>query len=116
MKHYEGFKNERVIVLGYGRSGRSAVSALVELDADVVLSTNDVIADEALRQKLRGLGAEIVDGHHPTSLLKDAELIVKSPGIPYKIDFLQEALKRQIPIMTEIEIACHISEAPIIGI
>ncbi|WP_020008730.1 UDP-N-acetylmuramoyl-L-alanine--D-glutamate ligase [Salinicoccus albus] len=116
MKHYEGFKNKRVVVLGYGRSGRSAVSALVELDADVVLSTNEIIADETLRQKLKGLGVEIVDGHHPTSLLNDAELIVKNPGIPYTIDFLQEALERQIPIMTEIEIAFHISEAPIIGI
>lgn len=116
MKRYDGFNNKRVIVLGYGRSGRSAVSALVSLGADVLLTTNEVIADETLRQKLKGLGVEIVDGHHPASLLNDAELIVKNPGIPYKIDFLQEALQRQIPIMTEIEIACHISEAPIIGI
>ncbi|WP_411843999.1 UDP-N-acetylmuramoyl-L-alanine--D-glutamate ligase [Salinicoccus sp. HZC-1] len=116
METYDGFKNKRVIVLGYGRSGRSAVSALVALGAHVVLTTNEVISDERVRQTMKGWGVEIVDGHHPASLLNDAELIVKNPGIPYEIDFLQEASKRGIPIMTEVEIAYHISEAPIIGI
>lgn len=116
MKKYEGFKNKNVIVLGYGRSGRSAVSALVSLGAHVVLTTNEVLADERVRQTLKGWGVEIVDGHHPSSLLNDAELIVKNPGIPYEIEFLQEALSRDIPIITEVEIAGHISEAPIIGI
>ena len=116
MEKYDGFKNKRVIVLGYGRSGRSAVSALVSLGADVVLTTNEVLADERVRQTMKGWGVEIVDGHHPSSLLNDAQVIVKNPGIPYGIGFLQEAEKRGIPIITEVEIAGHISEAPIIGI
>lgn len=116
MKKFDGFKNKRIIVLGYGRSGRSAVSVLVSLGADVVLTTNEVLADERVRQTMKGWGVEIVDGHHPTSLLNDAELIVKNPGIHYEIEFLQEAVKRGIPVITEVEIAGHISEAPIIGI
>lgn len=116
MEKFDGFKNKRVIVLGYGRSGRSAVSALVSLGADVVLTTNEVLADERVRQTMKGWGVEIVDGHHPSSLLNDAEMIVKNPGIPYEIEFLQEAAKRNIPVITEVEITGHISEAPIIGI
>ncbi|AKG73704.1 UDP-N-acetylmuramoyl-L-alanine--D-glutamate ligase [Salinicoccus halodurans] len=116
MEKYDGFKNKRVIVLGYGRSGRSAVSALVSLGAHVVLTTNEILADERVRQTMKGWGVEIVDGHHPSSLLNDAEIIVKNPGIPYEIEFLKEAVKRGIPIITEVEIAGHISEAPIIGI
>src|SRR5699024_3176550 len=98
MEKYDGFKNKRVIVRGYGRSVRSAVSALVSLGADVVLTTNEVLADERVRQTMKGWGVEIVDGHHPSSLLNDAQVIVKNPGIPYGIGFLQEAEKRGIPI------------------
>ncbi|MFC3419778.1 UDP-N-acetylmuramoyl-L-alanine--D-glutamate ligase [Salinicoccus hispanicus] len=110
------FENKNVVVLGYGRSGRSAVSALVSLGAVVTLTTNEIVADEKVRQTLKGWGVEIVDGHHPTSLLNDAELIVKNPGIPYTIPFLQAAAERNIPIITEVELAYHMSEAPIIGI
>ena len=110
------FENKNVIVLGYGRSGRSAVSALVSLGANITLTTNEIIADEKIRQTLKGWGVEIVDGHHPTSLLNDAGLIVKNPGIPYTIPFLETAAERGIPIITDVELAYHMSPAPIIGI
>ncbi|MCG1008639.1 UDP-N-acetylmuramoyl-L-alanine--D-glutamate ligase [Salinicoccus sp. ID82-1] len=110
------FENKNVVVLGYGRSGRSAVSALVSLGAVVTLTTNEIIADEKVRQTMKGWGVEIVDGHHPTSLLNDAELIVKNPGIPYSIPFLESAADRDVPIITEVELAYHMSDAPIIGI
>src|SRR5699024_12242982 len=38
------------------------------------------------------------------------------PGIPYNIDFIQEAQKRGIPIITEVEMTKDITEAGIIGI
>ncbi|GAB3069515.1 UDP-N-acetylmuramoyl-L-alanine--D-glutamate ligase [Salinicoccus sesuvii] len=110
------FENKNVVVLGYGRSGRSAVSALVSLGAVVTLTTNEIIADEKVRQTMKGWGVDIVDGHHPTSLLNDAELIVKNPGIPYTIPFLETAADRDIPIITEVELAYHMTDAPIIGI
>lgn len=110
------FKNKRVIVLGYGRSGRSAVNMLSTLGADIVLTTNEIIADESVRRTLKGWEVEIVDGHHPTSLLNEADLIVKNPGIPYRIPFLQEAGERGIPIITEVELAYQMAKVPIIGI
>lgn len=113
MKEYTGYKKRNIVVLGYGRSGKSAVNALVRLGANVTLTTNEVFSDEDARQTLSAWGVEIVDGHHPIHLLNDAELIVKNPGIPYTLPFLIEAEKRNIPIITEVEIAHHISEAPI---
>lgn len=110
------FNNKTVIVLGYGRSGRSAVNMLSNLGANIILTTNEIIADESVRRMLQGWGVEIVDGHHPSSLLNQADLIVKNPGIPYRIEFLQEAISRDIPIITEVELAYHMSKVPIIGI
>lgn len=113
MKSFSGYDNKNVIVLGYGRSGKSAVDALVRLNANVTLTTNEVFSDEEAEQKYKGWGVEIVDGHHPVNLLNNADLIVKNPGIPYTVPFLKEAADRNIPIITEVEIAHHISEAPI---
>lgn len=113
MKPFSGYKNKNVIVLGYGRSGKSAVNALVSLGANVTLTTNEVFSDDEAEQKYHAWGVEIVDGHHPSNLLNRADLIVKNPGIPYSIPFLKEAEERSIPIITEVEIAHHLSEAPI---
>ena len=110
------YKDRKVIVLGYGRSGKSAVSMMLHLGADVTLTTNEVFADEEARMTLERQGVEIVDGHHPISLLNDADLIIKNPGIPYTIEFIKEAQKRGVPIITEIELTGALTEAPVIGI
>src|SRR5699024_11426920 len=37
-------------------------------------------------------------------LINNIELNVKNPGIPYKSNLLTEAIKRNIPIITEVEL------------
>src|SRR5699024_3218298 len=71
---------------------------------------------EAVLEELRKETVQIVDGHHPTHLLNDADLIVKNPGIPYRIPFLQEAIERNVPIITEVELAYELHKKEIIGI
>ena len=59
----------------------------------------------------------VVTGSHPIELLdENFTLIVKNPGIPYDNPLIATALQRQIPIITEVELAYQISEATIIGI
>ena len=40
----------------------------------------------------------------------------KNPGIPYSNPILVAAKEKQIPIVTEVELAYRISEAPFVGI
>lgn len=110
------YKDKNIIVLGYGRSGRSAVHALNKLGARVTLTTNENLVDEAVLEELRKETVQIVDGHHPTHLLNGADLIVKNPGIPFRIPFLQEAIERNVPIITEVELAYELHKKEIIGI
>ena len=44
--------------------------------------------------------------------MKDFELIVKNPGIPYRNPIVKGALEKGIPVITEVELAYQISEAP----
>ncbi|EAK3904337.1 UDP-N-acetylmuramoyl-L-alanine--D-glutamate ligase, partial [Campylobacter jejuni] len=66
--------------------------------------------------ELENAGIKVVVGSHPLSLLDDAELIVKNPGIPYTNPLIAEAQKRGFLIITEPELAYEISEAELVGV
>ena len=47
---------------------------------------------------------------------KEITILIKNPGIPYENVMVQEALRRKIPVWTEIELAYHLTSSPFIGI
>lgn len=112
----ETLKGKNVCVLGFGRSGNSAIEVLHALGANITLTTNEVIADDEIRRRLLNMDIEIIDGHHPLSILNDTLLVVKNPGIPFSIPFLEAAVRRKIPIITEVDLAGMIAKCPVIGI
>lgn len=61
---------------------------------------------------------EIICGSHPTELfdLHSIDILIKNPGIRYENVMVEEALKRNIPVWTEVELAYHLTDAPFIGI
>ncbi|KXT66578.1 UDP-N-acetylmuramoylalanine--D-glutamate ligase [Streptococcus sp. DD04] len=68
-------------------------------------------------QSLLEEGIKVVTGGHPLELLdEDFEWMVKNPGIPYNNPMVIRALEKKIPVITEVELAYLISDAPIIGI
>lgn len=68
-------------------------------------------------QGLLEQGIKVICGEHPVELLDEGfELIVKNPGIPYQNPIIKGAVEKGIPVITEVELAYQISEAPFIGI
>jgi UDP-N-acetylmuramoylalanine--D-glutamate ligase len=68
-------------------------------------------------QGLLEQGIKVICGDHPIELLDEGfEVIVKNPGIPYHNPLIVGAIDREIPVITEVELAYQISEAPFIGI
>ncbi|WP_215115439.1 UDP-N-acetylmuramoyl-L-alanine--D-glutamate ligase [Exiguobacterium sp. s80] len=107
--------NKKVLVLGTAKSGIAAAKYLVEAGADVTV--NDGGTPSGTNQDtLLKLGVKTTFGEHPLTLLEGVELIVKNPGIPYQIPLLQEALVRQIPIWTEVELGYHATNAQWVAI
>lgn len=105
MRRLDPFPYKKVLVLGLAKSGTATAQLLLRNHIDIIVNDYNTKDDEAIVQELRGKGAEVVVGSHPLHLLDDIDLIVKNPGIPYKNTLLAEALKREIPIVTEIELA-----------
>ena len=116
MKTLDLFPYERVLVLGLARSGTAAAKTLLKNGKKVRVNDRQLSEQSTVVQDLIGLGAEMVLGSHPLSVLDDVEIVVKNPGIPYDNPVLVEAEKRRIPIVTEIEIAYQLVPGTLIGI
>lgn len=81
----------KAIIVGNGKSGKAAFDLLKDERVDVsFLSQEDI--DKTSFEK------EYLD-----RLLNGLSFIVKSPGVPYEIQFLKEAKKRKIKIVGEFE-------------
>ena len=117
MKNIANFANKKVLVLGLAKSGESAARLLDKLGAIVTVNDGKPFEENPAAQSLLEEGIKVVTGGHPLELLdEDFELMVKNPGIPYDNAMVVRALEKKIPVITEVELAYLISEAPIIGI
>ncbi|WP_440602712.1 UDP-N-acetylmuramoyl-L-alanine--D-glutamate ligase [Bacillus sp. GB_SG_008] len=117
MKTITDYQNKNILVLGMAKSGYAAAVLLKKLGANVVVNDSKPLAENPLAIELQGQGVEVVCGGHPLELLeKNISLVVKNPGIPYSNPLLVAAKEKNIPMVTEVELAYRISEAPFIGI
>lgn len=117
MKTTTEYKDKNILVLGLAKSGFAAARILKQLGARVIVNDQKPIDNSPEIKELHDLNIEVIGGGHPPDLLDHHfDLIVKNPGIPYSNPVLQKAQEKAIPIITEVEIAYHISEAEIIGI
>lgn len=117
MKQMTDYQNKKVLVLGLAKSGVSAAKLLHDLGALVTVNDGKPFSDNPEAQDLLALGIKVICGSHPIELLdEDFSLMVKNPGIPYTQPLVQKALEKQIPVITEVELAYQVAECPIIGI
>ena len=82
---------------------------------DVFVSDKGKIKEE-YKSMLKLNKIKFEEEKHTEELILNADEIVKSPGIPDKSLIIKEALKREIPVVSEIEFASRYTDAKIIGI
>ncbi|MFC3882673.1 UDP-N-acetylmuramoyl-L-alanine--D-glutamate ligase [Bacillus songklensis] len=116
MKTTNFYQDKHILILGLAKSGSAAAKLVQQLGASVVVNDKKPYEENEAARQLEKCGIKVVCGAHPLELLEGIHMIVKNPGIPYSNPLLVEAAKRSIPIVTEVELAAQISEAPFIGI
>jgi UDP-N-acetylmuramoylalanine--D-glutamate ligase len=102
-------KKERLVILGSGESGTGAALLARSKGYDVFVSDQGQIK-EKYRADLEKNKIDFEEGLHSESKILDADLIVKSPGIPEKADIIKKAKARNITIIDEIEFAFRYAE------
>jgi len=110
------FKGKKVVVIGLARSGVAAAQELAKLGAKVTASDLKSRGEIKEIQELEQNGIKVVTGGHPISLLEDCHLIVVSPGVPSDLEILEEARRRDISVISELELGFWFCKAPIIAV
>ena len=107
---------KNTMVVGLGESGLAVVRFLRQRGARV--RVNDRRERQALGAsalEAEALGAELLLGGHHASAFEGLDLIVVSPGVP-PMPELENAEKRGVQVVSEVELAARFIEAPIVAI
>ncbi|WP_046175133.1 UDP-N-acetylmuramoyl-L-alanine--D-glutamate ligase [Domibacillus indicus] len=117
MKQINEFSGKKVLVLGLAKSGLAAARLLKKLGAEITVNDGKPLEENEAARSLLAEGINVICGSHPLTLLDEGfEVMVKNPGIPYSNPIVSKAVAKGLPVITEVELAGLISEAPFIAI
>lgn len=116
MKDIKDYQGKNVLVVGLGKSGINAAYLLKKLGASVTINDRKKLEDEEQLAAFNERGIRCVTGSHPLELLDETDIVVKNPGIPYSNELIAAAVARDIPVITEPELAYRIAQARFIGV
>lgn len=106
---------EKLVVLGGGESGVGAAILGKAKGMEVFLSDAGEIKSH-YKEMLEAEGISFEEGGHTESRILDADLVVKSPGIPPYAPLVKKIAAKGTPIISEIEFAGRYTDAKMICI
>lgn len=106
---------EKLVVLGGGESGVGAAILGKEKGMKVFLSDMGSIP-EKYKTTLLDENIEFEEGKHTEELILDADIVVKSPGIPPYAPMVEKIVAKGIPVLSEIEFAGRYTYAKMVCI
>ncbi len=110
-------RGKKVLVVGLGKTGVKTVRFLVRKEACVRAS--DILPLEKLPDEVRELkrdGVYIETGKHSRESFLWADTIILSPGVPFGLPLVEEAIRNGVEVISDGEFAFIYVKKPIIGI
>lgn len=112
------FSHKNVLIVGVGISGNAVAKVAKMQGADKVVFS-DAKAEQDLKYDLtdvRAAGVELVFGPQENTLLDNVDMVILSPAVPVRIPLVQEAYKREIPVVSEVQVAYELAKSPILAV
>lgn len=106
---------KRLVILGSGESGVGAAVLGKKEGFEVFVSDKGSIK-EKYKNVLTNNEIDWEEGKHSEAKIVNADLVVKSPGIPDKIPMIKKLVELGISVISEIEFASLYTDATLIGI
>lgn len=106
---------QRLVILGGGESGVGTAILGKKEGYNVFVSDMGRIKDK-YRDVLNQHEIKWEDEKHTEELILNADVVMKSPGIPEKAPLIKKLLEKGIPVISEIEFAYPFTHAKTIGI
>jgi len=104
-----------IVILGAAESGVGAALLAQAKGHSVFVSDRGAIQD-SYKAKLAQAGIEFEENQHTLERILEADEVVKSPGIPEKAPVVQALREKNIPVISEIELAGRYTKAKCICI
>ena len=105
----------KLVVLGAGESGVGTAILGKQKGYNVFVSDKGEIAKK-YKKVLLNNEISFEEGKHSENKIFEADVAMKSPGIPDKVAIIQELIERKIPVISEIEFASKYTKGIIVGI
>lgn len=105
----------KLVVLGAGESGVGTAILGKQQGYNVFVSDKGIIANK-YKQVLLNNNISFEEGRHTESIIFDADVVMKSPGIPDAIPLIKALKQKSISIISEIEFASKYTNGIIVGI
>ena len=105
----------KIAILGAGESGAGAAVLAKKQGFDVFVSDMSKIADK-YKQMLDDRQIAWEEGHHTGERIRDADEVIKSPGIPDTAPMIVKIKEKGIHIISEIEFAGRYTDSKMICI
>ncbi len=100
------FVNNKILILGFARSGYEAAKFLLKRGNEVYLTDMKTDHDQDQIKELEELGIHFVLGSHPDDLLDSSfDYLIKNPGVPIDHKYVLEAHKLGVEVINEVEMA-----------
>ena len=102
------FEHNKVLILGFARSGYEAAKLLINKGNEVILNDNKEEDKQDLDKvkELKDLGVKFVFGSHPDDLLDNSfDYLIKNPGVPIDHKYVIKARELGIEVINEVEMA-----------
>ena len=111
-------KNKTVLILGAGKTGISSAFFLLNKAKTILLSESKDLSKE-IEDKILSLkksGVEVEFGQNSDAFINKADLVITSPGISPQSEIIKKINSRNIPIISDIELASYFTKKPIIAV
>ena len=105
----------KLAILGAGESGVGTAILGKQKGYEVFVSDQGIIA-EKYKKVLLNNDILFEEGKHTESKILDADVVMKSPGIPEKVPLVKQLKSKGISVISEIEFASKYTNGVIVGI
>ena len=106
---------KRIVILGAGESGTGAALLAASKGYDVFVSDQNAIK-EKYKAELEKHLIPFEEEQHSSELILNADIIIKSPGIPAKAEIIKKAMAANVDIIDELEFAYQFISGKVIAI
>jgi len=102
--------SKRAVILGAAESGVGAAILARKQGFDVFVSDLGTIKDK-YKKELTERQFDFEEGQHTEEKILNADLVIKSPGIPDKAPLIKKLKEKGVPVISEIEFAGRYTSA-----